>query len=217
MMDKSIDGIKKTDSQKTEPANIRTKDLIKAWLRIFKAILRRAISKLKKHPALSIFAVVLALALYMVILNKNTNSSPIPKSIGQSVGFPIYYPSKLPNGYSYEKDTVKVDNGIVFFELHSSNRAITLSEQSAPANPPDLDALTKPQTAQGSMPGMNSPTLPSMFQKIDNPAGQAVQGTSLGGKPVAIILTDTTLINISGSDKLTTNALTKIVKSLHEF
>jgi hypothetical protein len=211
-MQKSIDGVKKTPAAKPTNDQYKTKDLLKASLKIFAAILRRTKRNFFKNRIAAVTVVIL-LVVIVGLLVKNSNSSPIPKSIRKTVNFPLYYPSKLPNGYTYEKSSAKSDAGIVFYSLKSGDKKILVSEQTAPAHPPDLNALTKPQTVPAGPSGFSPPAI-SLFQKIDNSTGQAIQGTSIAGNPVAIILTDTTLINLSGSATLPSNVITEVVQSL---
>jgi len=138
---------------------------------------------------------VLALALFGTWLYiKNKDKGPLPKSVEQSVSFPIYYPSPVPAGYIYKKGSASFQKGILFYTLSSGSQDSLVSEQAIPQNPPDLNSLTG-------------------FKKFQTIAGDAVIGTNLG-KPVVIILSNTTLISITGSQNTPKDALTRLAASM---
>jgi len=128
------------------------------------------------------------------------DSSPIPESIRRSVGFALYYPSPPPIGYSFQKDSVKTANDVVFYTLQSGSQTITVSQQPAPSTPPDLDALQKSNTS---------------FKSVDTDAGQAIIGTNPQGNSVtAILVTNTTLVNINGSKNVPRDVIAKTAKNM---
>jgi len=65
------------------------------------------------------------------------NSSPVPKSISQSVTFPVYYPApqKLPNGYTLNLNSFKtpVKNGVTYTVSYDNNKQIVFSIQPKPS------------------------------------------------------------------------------------
>lgn len=121
-------------------------------------------------------------------------SIPIPENIRQSVNFPLYYPSKLPTGYVFKKNSAKTDNNIIFYTLRGSSDEISISEQSVPIHPPDLKSL----------PGFNN---------FSSPAGTVAVGT-VNGSPVAILLTDHSLVTIAGSKNTSIDTVTKLAESM---
>jgi hypothetical protein len=155
-------------------------------------------------------AVILGLRVYQ------THSDQLPDDIKKSVSFPVYYPSKLPQGYSLDKNSAKTANGIVLFSLVFGGKKILISEQTRPSHPPDLIALTKPQKAQlpVGLSGITPPTLAPKFKEIDCPVGLAVQGANVSGSPTAIVLTDSTLVNMTGSSTLSDAAISEIIQNL---
>lgn len=127
------------------------------------------------------------------------SKNPIPENIRKQVTFPVYYPNKLPAGYSLDKNLIRVENGIMFFSLDSKkNQKIIISEQTAPSNPPDFDTIQKAY---------------SSFKKIDVIGGKAIFIIS-GETPTAILLTNTTLINISASKDTPEDVLVRLVQDL---
>jgi hypothetical protein len=117
----------------------------------------------------------------------------IPTSFQQQVSFPIYYPQTLPKGYELEKDSVKVENKTLSFSIKSKN-AVYVIEQPVPQNPPNLKSI------EG-------------FGEIPLLSGQGVSGT-VDGHPVAIVLTETTLISLRGEKGESLERLGKIAQSL---
>lgn len=98
------------------------------------------------------------------------------------VSFPLYYPV-LPSAYKLDKSSVKTESQIVFYSISDGDKKISVSEQPIPTSPPDFEKIKK-----------SNPS----FKKLDSLAGQAIVGTYLD-KPVAFLLTNTTLININAS------------------
>ena len=139
-------------------------------------------------------AVVLAITGSFLFFYMHYNNSPLPASITKNASFPVYYPSPLPTGYTYKKNSAKLESGIVFFALQNAGDTVTISEQAVPPNPPDLTHLT----------GFTD------FQTI---AGDTAVGTSLG-KPIAITLSNTTLITITGARTVPSDVIAAMAKTM---
>jgi hypothetical protein len=162
--------------------------------------------KLKK-PARRITNIVRLAVLTMAIvigglgwMYHNRNSGQLPSSLKKSVNFAVYYPSALPAGYSLDKKSSAVDKGILFYSLSNNDKKISISEQAVPKIPPDLNAIQKVNTS---------------FKKIDTPAGQAIIGLDPTSQvPVAVIETNTTLVNVSGSEGTPSDVINKLAQSL---
>ena len=119
---------------------------------------------------------------------------PIPKTVRSQIQFPIYYPSPMPNGYNYQKGFAKVQNGILFYKITSGNRIIVISEQAIPNAPPDLNNLIG-------------------FKKLVTLAGTAAVGSN-NGQPIAIVLSNTTLIDINGSKNVPNDVVGNLAESM---
>jgi hypothetical protein len=156
--------------------------------------------KLKSKKTGFLFVVFAAvIAVFLVLLLFKKQDSPIPKNIEKSVNFALYYPSNLPNGYSLDKNSVKSENQIVFYSLSSGDKKISISEQAAPSNPPDFEKIQKGNTS---------------FKPLDTAGGHAIYGVSQK-TPAAILLTNTTLINISGDKNVPLDTIVKTTKSMN--
>ncbi len=141
-------------------------------------------------------ALVVAIALTIIIVMKKqyATAHPLAGAIQTAAGFPLYYPTPLPAGYTYKKGSARVDNGIVFYTLQNGSKTTTINEQATPQNPPDLSHLTG-------------------FTNMQTLAGNTAVG-SVAGKPVAIILSNTTLITINGSSATPSDTVTIIARSM---
>jgi hypothetical protein len=164
---------------------------------------------------LAVLALIVGLVFLVFHYFKTHKPNPIPGSIKKSASFTLYYPTQVPQGYSFDKSSANVKNGIVFLSWkNASSKRIQITEQARPAKSPDLNTLTKPPKVETSIPGVAPPSLNPLFQKAYSPVGQAIVGSNTSGSPTAIVLTDKTLINVSGPSDLPNNALNNIVQTL---
>jgi hypothetical protein len=147
-------------------------------------------------PALALFVLLVAFISAGIYFHRST--PPLPKTVTGGVNFPVYYPSYLPKGYAFDKSSTHLENQILFFGLSNKKEKISISEQAAPKNPPDFELILKRNIS---------------FKKLDLTGGQAIYGVSQN-IPAAIILTNTTLINISGSSNIPLDNIAKITQSL---
>lgn len=122
----------------------------------------------------------------------------LPAAIVQQAGFPLYFPSSLPNSYTYKDGSARQSGGIVFYALQNGQKQISISEQAAPANPPDFSAIQKSNTS---------------FRALNIVGGQAIYGV-YQGTPAAILLTNTTLININGAKNMPLDVVAKVAQDM---
>jgi hypothetical protein len=137
---------------------------------------------------------ILACAGTIILLLENT--SPLPGSVTKHALFPLYYPSPVPDGYSYMRGSATIENGILFYALGTNNKSndIRISEQAVPAAPPDLNHIAG-------------------FTTMQTLAGNTAIGTSLN-KPMAIILSNTTLITITGSKSTPSDIVSEVARAM---
>jgi hypothetical protein len=156
---------------------------------------QRAIRHPKPRLAAVLAVLVIAIASGAIYINYiRPADSPFSKTIKQSVGFPIYYPSSLPAGYQYAKGSAKIDASLLYYNLSSGNQTIYVTEQAAPQNPPSLSGLPN-------------------FKPLNTFAGQAAIGID-HGTPVGIIISNTTLVNLRASNDVPNDVLAKTIQAM---
>ena len=117
----------------------------------------------------------------------------VPDTLRQEYTYPIYYPSKLPQGYSYQEGSGRVAGDVVFYSLNSSEGKVSISEQELPERLPDVNFQNSVQ--------------------VDTPHGKATIGKSTLGTLV-VLKTKDTLINLSSSGNISQDRLAEIISSL---
>lgn len=118
------------------------------------------------------------------------------REIKNKVGFSIYYPHKIPGEYRMDENSVKFENGILFFSLRNENKVITVTQQPKPNHDLGLDTLVG-------------------FNTTESPAGKAVSGTQ-SNRSSALITTDSTLIIITGSNDVALDVINDVTKNLRK-
>ncbi|HSW79872.1 MAG TPA: hypothetical protein VLG47_03785 [Candidatus Saccharimonadales bacterium] len=210
-----------------KPQRIRTVDGIIAPIKL--PVKKPAVSKQApknrfkmpvKKIAITIIALIVVASIgWWLAVHKNSQLPQHARSYAKSEGFSIYYPDKLPQNFSLDKQSIMSENGVVLYKLKNGEETITVSEQKEPNPPPNFDALTQTNTAVGAMAGgVQAPDSNKLngFIKLSTPIGQAVQGNGKNNYPIVFVSTGTTLINISGSQNLSNDLLVQLVGSLKQ-
>jgi hypothetical protein len=153
----------------------------------------------KKFLIVLLLIAMIAGALGFWQYSKNSSGGPLPKTVRQSVKYPLYYPTPVPAGYKLDHNSVKSTGQLVFYNLVSaSNTTISISEQAVPKNPPDFDALQKFNTS---------------FKKLDVISGRAIYGVSRD-VPVGVLITNTTMISLYGSKNTPIDVIAKLIQNM---
>lgn len=118
-----------------------------------------------------------------------------PATVVKQAGFPLYYPSPLPLGYGYQEGSAEVSNGLVTYRIKDGNNLVTISEQVRPPNPPVLTRLAG-------------------FTSLSTDAGNAAVGTANTKQPLAIIVSNTTLITITGQANVPSDIVAKVAQAM---
>lgn len=131
-----------------------------------------------KRLSLAAAVVVAGLAIFGAgyLLKGSNDSQGIPASITRQVNYDLYFPSPMPQGYIYMKDTATFQIGQVFYKFANGKKRVTVNEQPMPDPKPNLAKL----------PG---------YTQFSSSVGPAAIGTDLG-EPTAVILTPTTVITM---------------------
>ena len=128
-----------------------------------------------------------------------TPPSPIPKTVSQSVAFQLYYPSKLPEGYTFDKSSFNSSNQVVIYALlQQGKKKVFVTNQPEPAGF-NFDDFNKKQLS-GS-------------KTVLTPYGEAVVGI-FGDKIVGSIVIDKTWILINTAEENGAAPVEQILKSL---
>jgi hypothetical protein len=121
------------------------------------------------------------------LLKSSNTANTIPPSIVKQANFDVYFPSPMPPGYTYMKDTATFAIGDVFYKFSNGTKRVTVKEQPINGNKPDLNLLVG-------------------YTQFDLPFGRAAVGTSIG-QPAAVVVTNTTVISLNGVGGVTQNDL----------
>jgi hypothetical protein len=159
-----------------------------------------------KHQLITFDVARLAVILIILVggtawaIVKVSNADSLPKKVYKQAHFAIYYPTPIPAGYMLDKNSAQFDKNVLFFSFSNMGKKVFVSEQAAPSAPPDLSAIQKVNTS---------------FKKVDTAIGQVIMGLNPASQvPLAIIETNTTLINISGSKDTPSEVINKMAQSL---
>jgi hypothetical protein len=136
----------------------------------------------------------IGLAIYVFITWKQSIPPALPQEITSSVYYQIYEPSHMPKGYTFKSDSVTSHNGLIFYKFVNGKKVITVTQQATPKSNIDLSKL------EG-------------YTSLQVPAGKAASGQSVGN-PSAIIITDSTLINITSSKGVTKQEVTSVAQRM---
>jgi hypothetical protein len=152
---------------------------------------------LRKPVVIGITSICLVIFISVIgftIYSGSSSTSPLTNSVGNSVSFDLYYPTSLPDGYSYTAGSATAQNGIVFFGLKSGSTAITVSEQEVPSSTKNIGQLAG-------------------FKDGSIQIGSTYTGSILGD-PTVIIVTPETLVTLRSSSGVQINTLSQVAKDM---
>jgi hypothetical protein len=130
------------------------------------------------------------------LLRGSDNSKGIPASITRQVNYDLYFPSPMPSGYVYMKNTATFQIGQVYYKFASGKKRVTVVEQPIPDPKPDLNLM------QG-------------YDQFDTSVGKAAIGTNLG-ETQAVVVTPTTVITMNTIGGVTKDELRSAVSNLKD-
>ena len=125
---------------------------------------------------------------------RQNSAAPIPADIRHSVSYGLYYPSSLPAGFIYDKNSARIANGVVFYSFSAAGQKVVVSEQALPNNPPDLKNL----------PGFNDSL---------STAGTIATG-SASGIPTALLETPTSLVTVAGQRNTSASTVSSFAQQM---
>jgi hypothetical protein len=158
-------------------------------------------SKPKKRAKI-VFA---SLALFILVgagggaLYVNSQKIPVTpiSQYSKELQFKIYYPKELPEGYTLQENSVRVEDNILFYTITSDAKKMYVSQQTLPDPIPTIDNV------EGN----------TAVITLDTEYGHAVVGT-VKGIPIGIMTTDTTLVNVNLSVADTKDAARDLFQNL---
>lgn len=130
------------------------------------------------------------------LLRGSDNSKGIPASITRQVNYDLYFPSPMPGGYVYMKNTATFQIGQVYYKFASGKKRVTVVEQPIPDPKPNLNLM------QG-------------YEQFDTPIGKAAIGVNLG-ETQAVVVTPTTVITMNTIGGVTKDELRSAVSNLKD-
>ena len=142
---------------------------------------------------LSITLLVLIIGFF--IWRSNHVTSPLPKSVIEQINFSIYYPSDLPEKYSYDEDSASYTNNSLIYTLDGPSDVI-ITQQPNPKEKILFEKL-------------------GGFTPTGTPVGQAYIG-EVNERLVVLAQTSTTLITITASLDTPKTVLSEITQNLSE-
>lgn len=128
-------------------------------------------------------------------------AGPVPADITNRAQFTVFYPSKLPAGYTIDRDSFTFQDGTVIFTISGPKKQrLIFTQQGRPSNL-DVKKLHKEQINQGTV--------------VITPYGEAAIGI-LGPNLVASLLTEDAWILINDPSHGDRKVLSDIVKNLDQ-
>lgn len=121
--------------------------------------------------------------LAFVTIGRQLLTPSFPKGLQQQAAFSLYYPTKLPAGYTINESTYSYESGVVQFTIGSDKGNIVVTQQAKPTAF-DIESVKKGN-------GMTE------TRDISIPNTQAIVGTVMGRQTAIIVKTSTiiTLVN----------------------
>lgn len=163
-----------------------------------KELTRESTPHRKTSPRLIVASVAIILVVIVAGIawkwSAHSGQNPLPVAIVSQADFPVYYPNPLPKDVTYKSKSARTEADVFFYTLVSRGKEITVSEQRVPDAPPAIANLIG-------------------FKKIDSALGTTVIGTN-AGKPVLLLLTNTTLVTLSAPRDLPSDVLIGIAQSM---
>ena len=128
------------------------------------------------------------------LLKGTSNSQTIPQNITRQVNFTLYFPSPMPAGYTYMKDTATFQVGQVYYKFASGDKRVTVMEQPMPSKKPDLSLM-------------------SGYSLFNSAIGKAEVGDSFG-QAAAVVLTPTTVLTFHSVGSVSQNELKTAINNM---
>jgi hypothetical protein len=128
-----------------------------------------------------------------------SGTNPLPRTVRKQASYTLYYPAKLPAGYSFDQSTARFADGVVTYSLSGpGGHNVLVSEQSPPGDF-DVENFNAAQIKERTT--------------IQTPNGTAYVGTVESNR-VASQVSQGTWILITGPKDVTADSIGAIISSL---
>lgn len=128
------------------------------------------------------------------VLKGNNDSQTIPQNITRQVNFTLYFPSPMPAGYTYMKDTATFQIGQVYYKFANGSKRVTVMEQPMPSQKPNLGLM-------------------SGYSIFSSTIGKAAVGETLG-QASAVVLTPSTVITLHSVGSVSQDELKTAINNM---
>lgn len=127
-------------------------------------------------------------------LKSSDSSKSLPAAVTAQADYTVYFPSPMPPGYSYMKDTATFQIGQVFYKFNNGSKRVTVKEEPLPNPAPDLSLLAG-------------------YRRFTASVGKAALGATFG-QPTAVVVTPSTVITLNGTGGVTDDDLIAAINNL---
>jgi cytoskeletal protein RodZ len=153
----------------------------------FKNLKKSKARKTIRYYVLLLFLLLVAISGICYLQYQRIYGKYIPVSMRHQLKFPLYYPTRLPNGYNVDKSSFKIQDKtvLIFSVLTPNGKNAAVTEEAVPTNTPTHQTSNSPIQIPGEA-------------NFTAPIGQAHVGL-WGDKYVADIVTPQTWIIINST------------------
>lgn len=121
-----------------------------------------------KKPAIAAAAAVLLIGVGFLLFKPHKTAAVKPSDLAKKADFSVYYPSALPNGYTYNQQLATYDNGGAYYTFAKGYKHIIVREVVSSSDKLDTNEVTNPVP-------------------LETPVGKAVIGTNTGQTAAAVL------------------------------
>ena len=97
-------------------------------------VVRRPRIGLKMVVIIAVAALLIGVAGFMALPKNSTSKNPFSQSIKSSANFKLYYPAKLPDGYTIKSSSIQLKDGVLTYAATRADLRIVFTMQAVPDN-----------------------------------------------------------------------------------
>jgi hypothetical protein len=138
---------------------------------------------------------------FLVLKPRSPWPDPQLTAAKQAVSYPLYYPSPLPKGFSFQKNSTKTSETVTIYTLlYDGNKRMLVSTIPKPAGVQFNDFYNRILTSK---------------QDVVNVAGKGVIGTT-NGQLLGSLVTDKSWVTIAAPSGIDTQRMQDVVAALRQ-